>query len=137
VQQKHGLLSEELSIMARPRKSQDSRSETIGVRLTLTEKQELEARAAGMPLSSFLRSASLRRSLPRPIPPVNLQTYQALLQINQTVEQIRQTFDTAANSLPNDETMRKQLALLQDIKTELKEIGKTLLAAAADAPLRG
>lgn len=118
--------------MARPKQDKDARSEIVGVRLTLTERQELEARANGVPLSTFLRTAGLRRSLSRPIPAVNLQTYQALLQLNLAAEQIKQTLMRLVNDPQSVEqqAVQHQLSLLQELKVELRQISKAVLAVA-------
>lgn len=118
--------------MARPRKLKDSRSEIVGVRLTPAEKQELEARAEGIPLSTFLRALGLRRSLPRPVPQTNLLAYQELLKLNLAIEQMRQVLIAIADSWPsiNEQEVQVQLSSLQDIKAELKQIGKAVLAIA-------
>lgn len=102
--------------MTSPQRSKDPRTEVVGVRLTPAEKQELEARAAGIPLSTFLRTAGLRRSLPQPIPLINLQTYQTLSRI--------------ANGLSNLESQKDEstLAMLRDIKADMERIGAAVLA---------
>lgn len=118
--------------MIRPRNPKDPRSEIVGVRLTPAEKQEIEAKAAGIPLSRFLRAAALCRSLPLPIPSINLQSYQVLLNLNLTVEQIRQVLIGAAGDWPqNEQIIQAQTSLLQDIKAELKPISQAVLALTA------
>lgn len=117
--------------MARPRKLKDSRSEIVGVRLTLAEKQELEARSEGIPLSTFLRAVGLRRSLPRPVPQTNLLVYQELLKLNLAIEQIKQTLAVSNSESPSVNEQEIQFSLLQDIRTELKQIGKAVLAIAS------
>jgi hypothetical protein len=121
--------------MAKPKQPKDSRSELIGVRFTSTEKQVLEERSPHLPLSTFIRDAVLRRSIPAAVPAMNWQAYQTLLDMSEMLRQINQSLRAIAQQhlVSEDEKVQSQLSLLQDLRNELKQLGQVLLAT-SDEP---
>ncbi|GAB7026063.1 plasmid mobilization protein [Geotalea toluenoxydans] len=62
----------------------------LTVRLSDADLMELADKAskAGLSFSRFLREAGLGRELPRPVPPINLQTHQELGRIGSNLNQL-------------------------------------------------
>lgn len=116
--------------MAKRKKSPDPHTELVGIRYTPAQRQQLEEQASPVPLSTYIRNLSLHRSRTQPIPIVNWQSYQELLKMSASLAQIQQSITTAIEQgqVLEGEPLQSGLTLLQDLKTELKQLGQTILA---------
>lgn len=120
--------------MAKRKKSPDPHTELVGVRYTLDQRQHLEKQASPVPLSTYIRNLSLHRSRRQSVPIVNWQSYQELLKMSASLAQLQQLMTTAIEQgqFLEEEPLQSGLTLLRDLKTELKQLGQTILAIGED-----
>lgn len=117
--------------MAKQQKTTEARTELIGVRFTLEQRQQLEAEANPIPLSTYIRNLSLHRSRPKSVPAINLKAYQELQSISLSLTQITHALPTVTqwSRSISDEELQVWFSLLQAIKLEIKQIGLQILGA--------
>lgn len=119
------------SPMAKRKKALDPHTEFVGIKFTPAQRKALEEQARPIPLSTYLRHLLVKRSQPQSVPVINLETYQTLQKMSMSLAQIDQLFSTAVQqtqTLENDQ-IQSWSSTLQDIKTELKRIGMSAIAA--------
>lgn len=111
--------------VGRPKAAEGTRKiYNLTVRLSDADLMELADKAsrAGLSFSRFMREAGLGRELPRPVPVINLQTYQELGRIGANINQITRRiyegyFD--GNSIVV-EVLEELTRIVQAIRKELR-----------------
>ena len=101
----------------------------VKVYITEGEKQDLLDRAGALSLSEYLRRAGLgKRSLSPPAPEINRQTYLALAEIGESLQQIAIALSQSQSGpLP-------ELSSIETLTHHIEQVRWQLLAPNAEAP---